>query len=156
MKKLEKNIVKVWKIHSLFSLLIYVGLVSGFIALNEHKWHLPFWTYFVGGGIFLFAFLCESFVFSAVKYRNFSYDMKEDEIEVRYGLFVVKHMVIPMNRVQNVKTEQGPILKKYGLSSLHISTAANTEKIPGLLESEATSLRNTIANLAKVDDDNEE
>lgn len=156
MKQLEKDVLKVWKIRASISFVFYVALVIGFIFVNEKFWHLPIWTYAVAGGGFFILGLLEYVVFPRIRYEHFTYEVRSDEVEVTYGLFIVTKMLIPMNRVQHVKTEQGPILKKYGLSALHISTASNTEKIPGLLEEEALSLRNTIANLAKVDEEDEQ
>ena len=42
-----------------------------------------------------------------------------------------------MVRVQHVDTEQGPILKKYDLATITISSAATTHTIPALITAEA-------------------
>lgn len=55
-----------------------------------------------------------------------------------------------MIRVQHVDTIQGPLLKKYRLSTISISTAATTHEIPALDENEADELRISIAKLARV------
>jgi len=53
----------------------------------------------------------------------------------------VKRTLIPMIRVQHVDSSQGPLLKKYRLASVTISTAATVHEIPALDEEEAEELR---------------
>jgi len=65
----------------------------------------------------------------------------------------VKRTLIPMVRVQHVDTAQGPILKKYDLSNISISTAATTHIIPMLITEDADRLRSRISELARVAED---
>jgi len=58
-----------------------------------------------------------------------------------------------MVRVQHVDTTQGPILKKYDLGNISISTAATVHTIPALIMDEADSLRARISELARVAED---
>ena len=58
-----------------------------------------------------------------------------------------------MVRVQHVDTSQGPILKKYDLANISISTAATTHVIPMLVTEEADRLRARISELARVAED---
>jgi Uncharacterized conserved protein len=58
-----------------------------------------------------------------------------------------------MVRVQHVDTEQGPLLRHFGLSTVSISTAAGTHKIPALSDNVASSLRDAISELARVVDE---
>lgn len=58
-----------------------------------------------------------------------------------------------MIRVQHVDTNQGPILKKYGLATVEISTAATIHKIPALELAEAEELRYYIGKLTRVADE---
>ena len=54
-----------------------------------------------------------------------------------------------MIRVQHVTIEQGPIMRKYGLAELHISTAATSHSIPGLTMYEAEMLKTKIAEISE-------
>ena len=58
--------------------------------------------------------------------------------------------VIPMVRVQHVETTQGPILKANGLASVTITTAGSKFEIPGLASAEAETLRDQVAVLARI------
>ena len=78
------------------------------------------------------------------------YEVREQEIEIQSGLFVVTRTLIPMVRVQHVDTEQGPILKKYNVANISISSAATVHTIPMLELEEADMLRMKISELARV------
>lgn len=95
----------------------------------------------------------EYFVFPKLRQRYYSYQLNEEELEIQHGLFVVKRVLVPMIRVQHVTIEQGPIMRKYSLAELHISTAATSHSIPGLTMYEAEMLKTKIAELAKVSDE---
>ncbi|MNH45721.1 hypothetical protein D3C79_1082440 [compost metagenome] len=55
--------------------------------------------------------------------------------------------------MQHVDTTQGPILKKYDLGNISISTAATVHTIPALVMDEADVLRARISDLARVAED---
>ena len=90
-------------------------------------------------------------MFPNLRQRYYSYRLNEEEIEIQKGMFVVKRVLIPMIRV-DVTIEQGPIMRKYNLAELHISTAATSHSIPGLTKEEAEQLKRQIGELAKVSD----
>src|SRR5699024_360874 len=74
-------------------------------------------------------------------------------IYIQHGILVVSRILVPMIRVQHVDTKQGPILRKFNLASVTISTAATTHEIPALIEADASALRDRISTLARVDED---
>ena len=90
------------------------------------------------------------FIFPTIRHNIWHYEVREEEIEIQSGLFIVKNTLIPMIRVQHVDTAQGPILKRYNLADISISTAATTHTIPFLFVDEADALRAKISELARV------
>ena len=88
-------------------------------------------------------------------WRVFGYRVTDEQLFVQRGLFVIRRTLIPLVRVQNVDTVQGPIARRFGLSEVAISTAANTTTIPALADDIAEALRDRIAELARLarDDD---
>lgn len=55
-----------------------------------------------------------------------------------------------MTKIQSVATEQGPILRKYGLYSVSVETMGSSHTIPALPKDVAVELRNQIAQYAKI------
>ncbi|HLS60413.1 MAG TPA: PH domain-containing protein [Virgibacillus sp.] len=83
-------------------------------------------------------------------YKNWRYHVDEEFLQLKSGALKEKHQLVPMTKVQSVETNQGPILRKYGLYSLSIETMGSSHKIPALPEEVAISLRNQIAHFAKI------
>ena len=112
------------------------------------------WWFYLIGAVFvlLYAYLF-IYLFPKIKWLRWRYEVRESEIEQQHGLFIVKRTLIPMVRVQHVDTSQGPILRKYNLAGITISTAATNHDIPVLITEEADELRRRISALARVAED---
>jgi uncharacterized protein len=150
--KLDKNIFHVWAISAYIGLAIGGALTVGYgVCYYFFDWWT--WPLFILLPLTLLIFIIERFVIPPIKYRHYGYEIRDDEVEIQHGVFIVKRMIIPMIRIQNIETEQGPIMKKYNLASLHISTAATEHEVKGLAVETATELRQKIAQLAKVSDE---
>lgn len=83
-------------------------------------------------------------------WRIWRYRVTDEHLFLQRGFFVVRRTLIPLVRVQNVDTIQGPIARRFGLSEVAVSTAANTLTIPALADDVAESLRDRIAELARI------
>jgi membrane protein YdbS with pleckstrin-like domain len=91
--------------------------------------------------------------FVEIAYRRWRWEVTDVEVRLQSGLIIVKRTVIPMARIQHVDTSQGPLLRFFGMSEVHVSTAAGKHKIPMLADEDAAGIRDRIAALAQVTDD---
>jgi membrane protein YdbS with pleckstrin-like domain len=144
--------LKVWRIYGVMHTAIIFLLAISASLLN---WWLegPIWIYVLSVVIPLAYGYIFIYLFPKLRWLRWRYEVREEEIELQYGLFVVKRTLVPMIRVQHVDTEQGPILRKYDLASITISTAATSHTIPALVTAEADELRSRISTLARVAED---
>ncbi len=85
-----------------------------------------------------------------IRWRIWRYRVTENHLFLQRGLFVVRRTLIPLVRVQNVDTIQGPLARRFGLSEVVVATAASTTTIPALSDPVAEALRDRIADLARV------
>ena len=85
-----------------------------------------------------------------VRWDILSYEVRNHEIEIQKGLFIVKRTIIPIIRVQHVDVKQGPLIKKKSLANIDITTAATTHTIPLLHSKDADELRLKISELARM------
>lgn len=92
-------------------------------------------------------------VIPKVRWLRWRYQVSEDEIYLRHGLWIRKRTLIPMTRVQHVDTKAGPLLRAFGLSTVTVATAGGEHEIPALSDEVADSLRDRIAALARVTED---
>lgn len=150
--RISERALVVWRISgaisSLFSWIVGGGLVTLGVLFD---W--PIWI--IAGVIVLiltYSYL-SVFFFPKLKWKRWRYEVREQEIELKRGVFIIKRTLIPMVRVQHVDTQQGPLLRKYRLSTVMISTAATVHEIPALDMEEAEELRQSISRLARVADE---
>ncbi len=142
----------VWRLYGWIQTIILALLaIGGGVLVYIFEW--PWWIYPLEVAVLvIFAYLMV-FLFPKVRWLRWRYEVRESEIELQHGLFIVKRTLIPMVRVQHVDTSQGPILRKYGLAEISISTAATVHTIPALIMEEADELRGRISVLARVAED---
>ncbi|MEK3856363.1 PH domain-containing protein [Cytobacillus sp. FSL H8-0458] len=96
-----------------------------------------------------------SFISPFIKYKSWRFDVDEEYVQMKSGVWQEKHLLIPMTKVQSVETVQGPIMRRYGLYSVTMGTMGSSHTIPALPEGEAVSLRNLIAKYAKIKEEDE-
>ncbi|RSD21148.1 PH domain-containing protein [Mesobacillus subterraneus] len=151
-KRISERALTVWKIAAgLHSLVVWV-IAGGLVALKI-LFDFPYWVIAAAlGAAALYSYLF-IFLLPKMRWKRWRYEVREQEIELQYGVFIVKRTLIPMIRVQHVDTQQGPLLRKYHLSTVTISTAATVHEIPALDMEEAEHLRTSISRLARVADE---
>ncbi|WP_066301709.1 PH domain-containing protein [Bacillus sp. FJAT-29937] len=142
----------VWRIsgaiHSFFSLLLAGGVIALTIIFN---W--PMWIIAIALILFAIDMYLVIMLIPTLRWKRWRYEVRENEIELQHGVFIIKRTLVPMIRVQHVDTRQGPILRKYRLATVAISTAATVHEIPALDMDEAEELRFFISKLARVADE---
>jgi hypothetical protein len=92
-------------------------------------------------------------VVPALRWRRWRYEVREDEIDLLRGAFVVRRTLIPIRRVQHVDTESGPLQDSFGLATVTFHTAAGGVSIPALRKGQAETVRTRVAALARTRDD---
>ncbi|WP_442857377.1 PH domain-containing protein [Bacillus sp. FJAT-42315] len=130
------------------TLIVWLLLIGGgvFVFMNDG----PLWVIGVlilAGVLMLFLFV---YLLPKLRWNRWRYEVREQEIELQHGVMITRRTLIPMIRVQHVDTEQGPVLRKYGLAGIKISTAATVHEIPAVEMEEAEEMRKMISNLARV------
>ncbi|AYA74213.1 hypothetical protein DOE78_01305 [Bacillus sp. Y1] len=151
-KRISDKALSVWRITGAITSVIIVILAGGVIWLsNVFLW--PIWVVIAAVAVIILHVYLYVYLFPLLRWKRWRYEVREQEIELQQGVFVVKRTLVPMIRVQHVDTRQGPLLKKYGLATVDVSTAATVHEIPALLVEEAEELRQFISRLARVADE---
>lgn len=78
--------------------------------------------------------------------RAIGYAEAEDDLLVKKGVAFKNLSVIPYGRMQYVDVNQGPIVRRFGMSQVTLYTASPTTdaSLPGLPEAEAHRLRDRL------------
>lgn len=141
--------IRVWRMTGFFySFALWLIVIILFLLRNH--WHLP--TYIlIGAGCLSFCFtIVFIFIFPSLRMKSWRYAIDEEQIEIQHGILIITRTLLPMVRVQHVDMEQGPLLRRYQLAEISISTAATTHTIPALEEKDAEQLRTYITNMARL------
>lgn len=153
-EKLDPRIKSVWRLSDVLAwtcvlaCCLAVGAFGAFLSEEEASW---FGIYALvclvvyGAMVILFVV-----VITPVRYARWRYQLSPEFLTIAHGIIWRKHMVVPFIRVQNTDTQQGPILRFFGLASVTVSTAAGSIEIPGLRADEAEEVRDRAAELARI------
>ena len=140
---IDRNYLKVSRISS-FIFLFVIG-VAGFLILyfNEEANSL---TYLIVGGAYL-VFSISSQIMITLGFKKKKYALREKDIVYSKGLIWSVRTAIPFNRIQHAEIKQGPIDRKFNLSSLKVFTAGGQSSdlvIPGLPGEKAQQLKDFV------------
>ncbi|KEP25424.1 MULTISPECIES: PH domain-containing protein [Bacillus] len=151
-RQISLNGLKVWRLQNgIISLIFLLIIIGVFIASYYFQW--PYWIGAILIGLWILQVIFGIWLIPKIRHHIWRYEVFENEIEIQHGLIRVTRVIVPMVRVQHVDTSQGPLLRRYRLASVQISTAATVHDIPALELEEADELRDYISRLARVTED---
>ncbi|AUJ25111.1 MULTISPECIES: PH domain-containing protein [Virgibacillus] len=151
-QQIEKEAIKVWRITAaIYNGILCLLAIAALVVSIIFEW--PVWYSMVAVAVTIILAYVFIFILPKLRWRRWRYELFEQEIYIQYGILIMSRTLVPMVRVQHVDTQQGPILKRYDLATVTISTAATTHEIPALNEEDASLLRDRISELARVDEE---
>lgn len=148
--RLQPRVTRYWRWRLVFSGFPVLLLIGGL------AWVIPWGTWWLRWGVvaILAAVLVVAMIIlPPIRYRVFWYAISPTEIDIQHGIIFIKRSVVPMHRVQNLRTERGPMADHYQMTSLKIRTAAGTVSLSGLDRIEANDLCDRISRLSDIADD---
>ncbi|MBO0993199.1 PH domain-containing protein [Bacillus sp. SD088] len=150
-RRLSKDAVKVWLISETVENIIGL-IILGALFYLDYRFSWKEWIGWILIIITVFALIAGiwSLISPFILYKNWRYDVDEEFLQLKSGAINETHQLVPMTKIQSVMTEQGPILRKYGLCSVSVKTMGSSHTIPALPKEVAVELRNQIAQYAKI------
>lgn len=82
-----------------------------------------------------------------VYYARYRYRIAEDRIDVRYGVLVIRHILVPIERVHQVEVSRGPVNSMLGLADVTITTAGGVAALNYLEIAEAEKVADLLNDL---------
>ncbi|GMQ59498.1 hypothetical protein AN1V17_38950 [Vallitalea sediminicola] len=147
-KRINKKAVKAWIISRtiflvIFAVIYFVGIYGFLMPIIDNamvRYIIHILTILINGFLLLYAFL-----FPLIEYKEWKYSISNDKIEIINGIFVRKKIIIPISRLQFLDVNQGPIHRRYGLSTIRLNTAGGLHEIPALTNEEAEEISKNLA-----------
>lgn len=144
---LDPRIIQVWRIAGLIfcGVILLVSLIGVVIASIKAPITRP-WIFM---GWFAVAALLLWFCLTMPprRYRNWGYRIDDKVLETRSGKMFQVLRLLPLNRLQHVDLQRGPVERMFGLARLQLHTAGTHEAtitIPGLAAEVAIQLRDQL------------
>ncbi len=147
--RLQRRVIAYWRWR------LVVGVLPAVVLLGGLAWVLPIGVPGLAWAVIavaLIVVIVALLVLPPIRYRVFWFAVSPSEIDIQHGIIFVKRTVVPLERVQSLRTERGPIADYYGMASLHIRTAGGSVNISGLRRSEADELCTRISRLTELAD----
>lgn len=152
-EQLDPNARRIWVIGDLIGTIVLTLIVLGVALLVRWLADLHWIWVVIPVVIVLGLGLAWAIVTPRIRYNQWRFAIRDDEVDLAHGIVVKTRQIIPMARIQHVDTTRGPIQRHYGLASVVFYTAAGAMTIPELADERAADVRDRIAALAKVNDD---
>jgi membrane protein YdbS with pleckstrin-like domain len=133
----------VFFLDSLMSTAFQVGL----LAFVDWMW-LPRLQFPLAAGVLTTwlggSLLARTLILPWLRHRAWRYELRENDLLVRYGVLWRVTSSVPLRRIQHTDVESGPIDRMFGLAALTVHTAGSSleaVRIPGLARATAEALR---------------
>ncbi|KQM12430.1 hypothetical protein AOA80_02565 [Methanomassiliicoccales archaeon RumEn M1] len=75
-----------------------------------------------------------------IYYDRYRYMITADKVDVRYGIIILRHILVPIERVHQVEVSRGPVNNMLGLANVNITTAGGVATISYLEVDEAEKI----------------
>lgn len=147
--RLPREAVTTWRIGiALFSTtLLALPLFLWIVTLETD---MPSWIIYTLAIAIVLIMTLWGFLVPEIRWRRWRYQIDEEEIDLQRGVIIITRTLVPVKRIQHVDTRQGPILRRFGLSDVTISTAATTHRIPALTDETAEEVRDQISRYVRL------
>ena len=144
MKQISKRAITLWRIKEAVTAVVVALLAVVAYVLSERFDWMPLFVTWILAGIALLLFITEVIIIPNIKYRTTSYGIVDDVLKLHKGVFTKSRQHVPLIRIQNIDTKQGPLMARFNLKGVQLRTASSIVYIPELESDEADSLRDEI------------
>jgi len=152
---LDPRVRRYWLVQNL-TVVGFVAVLVGFGAVMAAVLDATTvaWLISLIGGPVVVVLAPLAVVAAGLDYRRFRYEVTDLGLYVASGWLWRSHQVVPHARVQTVDTTAGPLLRAFGLVSVHVRTASahGGTSIPGLTPVVADQLVEELARRAGIEE----
>lgn len=147
MEQIDEN----WRVINLLKIFIFVFLLTVFIYSAPYIWsaigigtEVPIFN--IKQEIWFFLFSLIAFIillyilWTYLFYKNFYYELAKDFVRIRKGILTKSEIMMPYNKIRDIKISQGIIQRFFNVSTIKIELLNYTEA--DIVESEIPCIKN--------------
>ena len=152
-ERLDPRAIKLWRLTAALGMVPLVvggGVATQFLFRVEQT---PAWVDLLPLLIAILLGVVSVAVIPQLRWRMWRYEIRPDEIDLQRGIWWIERTLVPLARIQHVDTRQGPLQRRFGLSTVVFYTAAGSNQIPELSTPVAAEVRDRIAVLTGEQDE---
>ncbi|WP_323704264.1 PH domain-containing protein [Mammaliicoccus sp. Dog046] len=150
--RMNKQGMNVERIVTFIPVIILLFIAISMFILSTYWWQwLSHWYSIIPLGLAVVLAIYGMVIKPYYMYQNFRYEVQEDEINVKSGIFMIEETMIPIGRIQNVDLYEGFIMRKFKLANITLSTAGGRVEIKYLHRDKANQIKLSIQNRIKVE-----
>ena len=148
LKKLNKNVLKLWYIRAAILSLALIGVfISAIVILSLSGATADVrLAVLLAVGLPVFILLGFTLVMPVLRYRMYAWGYDDKRIVVKEGVIFRHKVVIPICQIQDLHRKQGPIMMLLKLSDVTISTAGSNFDLSTLTTDEADCMIDDLEN----------
>lgn len=143
--RVSGDAVRMWRTTALAALMVELAVIAALVVF------LPSWPWWAGvlAGLAVVAAIVHVVITPWVRYRIHRWEVTDEAICTRTGWWTTELRIAPLNRVQTVDSNQGPVMRLFGLAEVTVTTAsaAGPVTIEGL---DAEVAREVVARLTSI------
>lgn len=151
---LDPRAIKLWRVAEQIAVAVFMLPALLGVFIGSYLYPTFAVLFFAGWGCLTSLWLWHSLWFPPRRYQVWGYRLDNRVLETRSGRLFCTIRLLPLNRLQHVDLQQGPLERIYGLAHLQLHTAGTENAsitIPGLAQEEAVRLRNHLVALGGTD-----
>ena len=152
-ERLDPRAIALWRITGILNVVpLLAGACFGTVAVVRYGGASVFLAVLPAVAVVVLGLLVVGVV-PGLRWRMWRYEISPDEVDLQRGILWIERTLVPLARIQHVDTRQGPLQRRYGLSTVVFYTAAGPNQIPELSTPVAAEVRDRIAALTREQDE---
>ena len=125
-KRLEKNALGCMYIATFVVSAVILAILSGVVIYFDL---LRIKIIMVVYAVIMVVAILNVLISTYFRYHIYRYKLDEEALEVIEGYVFVSHNIVPIERIQNIELQQGPIDRMFGVSKMTITTGGGEETV---------------------------
>ncbi|OPY34580.1 MAG: Bacterial membrane flanked domain protein [Methanomassiliicoccales archaeon PtaU1.Bin124] len=138
-KPLHPKMKKVMRVTTLIYLIVSV-IILALVQIFSVNLGGFYWPSLIIILFIIVYYIVSILIIPIIYYARYRYNVGNDRIDVLRGVFIIRHIIVPIERIHQVEVTRGPIKNIFGLANVSMTTAGGIASIEYLELSEAEKI----------------